>query len=47
MSYKLFLDDVRIPYDVFRSTILPIYEHDSDWVIVRSFEDFVETLKEK
>jgi hypothetical protein len=44
MSYKLFLDDVRVPYDVFRMTILPIYENDSDWVIVKSFGEFVDIL---
>lgn len=44
-EYKIFLDDVRQPYDVFRTTILPIYENDSSWVIVRSYEDFVEVLE--
>lgn len=47
MSYKLFLDDVRIPYDVFRLTILPIYEHDTDWVIVKDYNEFVDVLIEK
>ena len=46
-KYNLFLDDVRIPYDVFKLTILPIYQHDSDWVIVKSFNEFVDTLKER
>jgi hypothetical protein len=47
MSYKLFLDDVRNPYCVFKNTILPIYEKDSDWVIARSYDEFVDTLNDK
>lgn len=43
----IFIDDIRQPYDVFRTTILPIYESDSKWVIVRSYEDFVNVLKDK
>lgn len=41
---KVFLDDVRNPYCVFKNTILPIYEHDEDWVIIRSYDDFVSYL---
>lgn len=47
MSYKLFLDDIRFPYDVFRLTILPIYENNDDWLIVRSYSEFEDVLKEK
>ena len=46
-KYNLFLDDIRIPYDVFKLTILPIYQHDADWVIVRSYDEFVDTLIER
>tara|TARA_R110000868_G_scaffold402406_1_gene678680 strand:+ start:381 stop:776 length:396 start_codon:yes stop_codon:yes gene_type:complete len=46
-KYNLFLDDVRFPYCVFKLTILPIYENNSDWVIVRSYNEFVDTLKER
>ena len=46
-KYNLFLDDIRIPYDVFKLTILPIYENNDDWVIVKSFNEFVDTLIEK
>ena len=38
---RLFLDDVRVPYDVFRMYINPLYENDSDWVIVRNYYEFV------
>jgi hypothetical protein len=47
MSYKLFLDDIRIPYDVFKLTILPIYQHDYEWEIVRSYGDFIKMIDEK
>ena len=42
---KLFLDDVRVPYDVFRMNINPLYENDSDWVIVRSYYEFVNYIE--
>lgn len=35
MSYNLYLDDVRDP------------ETDRDWVIVRSFDEFTETIEER
>lgn len=37
----LFLDDVRVPYDVFRNTLNPLYEKNDDWVIVRTYYEFV------
>ncbi len=46
-KFKLFLDDIRVPYDVFKLNILPIYENNSDWVIAKSFDEFVKVLKEK
>ncbi len=42
---RLFLDDVRVPYDVFRMNINPLYENDSDWVIVRSYYEFVNYIE--
>lgn len=36
MGYKLFLDDVRLPTRV--------YPNDGDWVVVRSFDEFVNTI---
>ena len=41
---KLFLDDNRKPYDVFRSTINPIYEN-NNWIVVKSYDEFVSTIE--
>ena len=41
MSYHLFLDDERVPSNV-KWLELPPYH----WVIVRSFDEFVSTIKE-
>jgi hypothetical protein len=41
---KIFLDDNRNPYDVFRLTINPIYES-TDWVIVKTYEEFVDFIE--
>ena len=38
---KLFLDDIRVPYDVFKTTINPIFENNEDWVVVRDYHQFV------
>jgi hypothetical protein len=43
---KIFLDDTRKPYDVFRNTIDPIYENDNEWTIVKNYEEFVDTILE-
>ena len=43
---KLFLDDVRVPYDVFKMIINPIYENNEDWVIVKHYYEFVSYIKE-
>ena len=43
---KLFLDDNRKPYDVFRNTIDPIYENNNEWTIVKNYEEFVNTILE-
>ena len=41
---KLFLDDVRKPYDVFKNTLNPIFENDNDWIIVKTYEEFVDHI---
>ena len=41
---KLFLDDNRKPYDVFKNTIDPIYENDNEWTIVKNYEEFVDMI---
>lgn len=41
---KLFLDDNRKPYDVFRTTINPIYES-NDWSIVKSYDEFINHIE--
>lgn len=41
---KLFLDDNRKPYDVFRTTINPVYES-NDWSIVKSYDEFVNHIE--
>lgn len=43
---KLFLDDVRQPYDVFRDTIDPVYEQNATWSVVRSFAEFCAWITE-
>jgi len=45
-EYKLFLDDVRVPYDVFNMIINPIYENNEDWVIVKDYNSFILYIKE-
>jgi hypothetical protein len=41
---KIFLDDVRNPYDVFKLTVNPLYENNEDWIIVRDYFEFIETV---
>jgi hypothetical protein len=41
---KLFLDDNRDPYDVFKNTIDPIYEENNTWVIVRDYYQFTKLV---
>ena len=38
---KLFLDDIRTPYDVFQYTVDFDYYQESEWVIVKTYEDFI------
>lgn len=42
---RLFLDDIRVPYDVFKMTINPIFENNEDWVIVRDYYQFINYIK--
>jgi len=42
---RVFLDDIRVPYDVFKMTINPIFENNEDWVIVRDYYQFVNYIK--
>ena len=44
--YNLFLDDKRVPQDVFNYTGNPIFLKE-DWVIVRSYDEFVKYIEEK
>jgi hypothetical protein len=46
MEYSLFLDDYRFPEDCFEYTHQTVYI-DEDWVIVRSYDEFVKTILEK
>jgi len=41
----LFLDDIRVPYDVFKNTINPLYEKNDDWVIVRNYYEFINAIQ--
>lgn len=44
MSYCLFLDDIRHPYDAFPYTKDTKYLQ-LKWIVVRSFKDFVEVIE--
>ena len=39
--YKLFLDDIRVPTNVFPTT------NNSEWVIVRSYDEFIRTIEQR
>lgn len=41
-TYKLFLDDVRSPEDVYKYTKLGLYL--SDWIIVKDYEQFISAI---
>ena len=43
--FKLFLDDMRIPSDVFNYIKDPMYL-ESDWTIVRNYDEFIWAIKE-
>lgn len=45
--YKLFLDDIRDPEDVFQYMMHPVYLINDEWIIVRSYDEFVKTIQEK
>ena len=44
-KYNLFLDDFRMPKDVFFYTTLALYNK-TEWVIVRNYDEFVKCVKE-
>ena len=46
MSYKLFLDDLRMPKDVYGYYRQKIYL-DEDWAIVRNYQEFTTIIEEK
>ena len=39
--YKLYLDDIRFPHNTYPTT------HDSEWVIARSYDEFVAIITER
>ena len=45
-KYKLFLDDKRVPSDVFNYIKNPIYL-DEDWAVVTNYNDFVQVIEER
>jgi hypothetical protein len=45
-KYKLFLDDMRNPLEAFSYTNYEPFK-DDDWLIVRNYEQFVETIENK
>ncbi|NBP02592.1 MAG: hypothetical protein EBU90_21220 [Proteobacteria bacterium] len=46
LNYKLFLDDIREPGDCFRMTGQSVFL-DTDWVIVRDYNQFVDVVSER
>ena len=42
---KLFLDDNRAPYDVFKKTINPLYEENKSWQVVRDYYQFINFIQ--
>lgn len=42
-KYNLFLDDVRMPYDVYLYTKKDVY-NELDWQVKRSYDEFVECI---
>ncbi len=44
---KLFLDDIRNPYCVFKDTIDPDFEYNNSWDIVRNYDDFVKIIESR
>ena len=44
-KYKLFLDDIREPYCVFKLTVNPLFENNEDWVIVKDYDQFIDKIK--
>lgn len=44
-SYNLFLDDIRVPVDVYWYTNNPVYNI-LDWEIVRNYDEFIKIIIE-
>jgi len=44
MNYNLFLDDIRVPRNVYSYIHNPIYAMD-EWIIVRNYDDFVKYIE--
>lgn len=42
-DYRIFIDDIRMPADVYGYTNHPIYIL-NEWIIVRSYEEFIKTI---
>jgi len=42
-KFKLFLDDIRMPFDAFTYTKNPIYL-DPDWIIVKNYNQFTDAV---
>jgi hypothetical protein len=52
MKYNIFLDDIRFPKDAFlQKELVYLTEYskipENDWVIVRNYDEFVETIEER
>ena len=45
--HKLYLDDSRLPYDVYRDTIDSDYEINASWQIVKSCNEFIDYIENK
>lgn len=45
-TMKILLDDIRTPYDVFKNTVDFEYYKNEDWVIIKTYEDFVIHIEE-
>lgn len=43
---KILLDDIRIPFDVFLNTVDYDYYKNEDWLVIRTYEDFVTHIME-
>ena len=45
MTYKIYLDDLRVPSDSIKHSKIPqLYVNNNEWVIVRNYDEFVNTI---